>query len=445
MTSIISSVQKVEILPSNQPSGGVYSYREGNPIVTFDIGKRSALLRSSTLRINGKIEIVKNDGSPIDNGDLKGTGLHEVKLSSRVGVHSVFQNVSISSGETSQTLENVRQYGRLLASILPSTHSSEDFIATQGITSKACAESDLSGALINNKTSFSVPLYCGIFQSDLPLPLGQNGFRGMGITLELASDQQVLHGANAPDSGGGYYKISDLSITCDMLLPTPAEQQKMEVASSGTFQFNTLQNLYSVINSSDSTQTFNLASAQVLSVFHNFIPTTHSNTYSENSFATTALLNKVGASYSSKADLKKVSFSRDGLKLALDYDLDVQDQSKQGIPETSVNITATNAIQPFSSLTKILDQPQMFPYGTKDQEIFRPSVLQKSKVVDQERNFLIGLALDRVSNSGMEFKGKSYALRIQSELDGNSPMSVFTYYLQKNILQYSPQGISVSS
>lgn len=443
--SIVQSVQKVEILPSNQPADGVYSYREGNPIVEFQIGKASKLLRSSTLRINGKIQVVRNDGTPIDNGDLKGTGLHEVKLSSRVGVHSIFQNVSIMSGETNQTLESVRQYGRLLASILPSTHSSEDFIASQGITAKACAESDLSGALLNNKSSFSIPLYCGIFQSDIPLPLGQNGFRGLGISLELASDQQVLSGSSADASGGAFYKISDLSISCDMLLPTPAEQQKMEVASSGQFVFNTLQNLYSVINSSDATQTFNLASSQVLSVFHNFIPTSHSNSYSHDSFETTALLNKVGGLYTAKADLKKVSFSRDGLKLGTDYDLDVEDQSKQGIPETSVNITATNAIQPFASLTKILDQPRMFPFGTKDQEIYAPETLQKSSVVDERRNFLIGLALDRVSNQGMDFRGKSYALRIQSTLDGNSPLSIYTYYLARNVLQYSPQGISVSS
>ena len=445
MSSIIQSVQKVQILPSNSPSDGIYSFRGGNGIVTFDIGKGSKLLRSSTMRVNGKIEIVKSDGTPIDNGDLKGTGLVDVKLSSRVGVHSCFQNVNVMSGETNQTLESIRSYGRMLSTLLPSTHSSEDFITSQGITSKACAEESLSGALLNNKSSFSVPLYCGIFQSDVPLPLGANGFRGLGISLELASDQQVLSGANSGDLGGAFYRLSDMSITCDMLLPSPAEQQKMEVSSSGTFVFNTLQNLYSVINSSDATQTFNLASSQVLSVFHNFIPVPHSNSYSHDSFETTRLLNKVGSNYTSEATLKKVSFSRDGLKLGLDYDLECQDQSAQGIPETGVDITSINSIQPYATLTKVLDQPAMFPFGTSDQELFAPAVLQKSSVVDARRNFLVGLALDRVSNQGMDFKNKAYSMRIQSNLDGNSPLSIFTYYLTRNILQYSSSGISVSS
>ena len=443
--SIIQSVEKVEILPSNSPSGGVYSYREGNPLITFDIGRGNKLLRSSTLRINGKIQIVKGDGSPIDNGNLKGTGLVQAQLSSRVGVHSVFQNVSIMSGETNQTLESVRQYGRLLSTLLPTSHSSEDFISTQGITAKATAEQNLSGALLNNTTSFSLPLYCGIFQSDIPLPLGQNGFRGLGIQLELASDSQVLSGANAGDANGCFYRLSDLSISVDMLLPNAVEQQKMEVSSSGTFVFNTLQNLYSVINSSDATQTFNLASSQVLSIFHNFLPTPHSNSYSHDSFETSRLLNKVGGSYTSDATLKKVAYSRDGLKLGLDYDLDCQVQSAVGIPECGVIVNAINAVQPFSTVTKMLNQPRMFPFGSKDQEIYDPSVVQKSQVVDERRNFLLGLALDRISNQGVDFRGKSYAMRIQSDLDGNSPMSIFTYYLARNVLSYSPSGISVSS
>ena len=61
------------------------------------------------------------------------------------------------------------------------------------------------------------------------------------------------------------------------------------------------------------------------------------------------------------------------------------------------------------------------------------------------RNFAIGLALDNVSNEGMSFQGVSYAVRIRSTLDGNSPNAVYTYALVKNRLQYSPQGIQVVS
>ena len=61
------------------------------------------------------------------------------------------------------------------------------------------------------------------------------------------------------------------------------------------------------------------------------------------------------------------------------------------------------------------------------------------------RNFIIGLALDRISDVGVNFKGQSYATRIQSTLDGNSPNAIFTYVLSKNVLQYSPNGIMVMS
>ena len=70
---------------------------------------------------------------------------------------------------------------------------------------------------------------------------------------------------------------------------------------------------------------------------------------------------------------------------------------------------------------------------------------QSFKSVDANRNFAIGVALDNVSQVGIDFRGQSYATRIQSNLDGKSPNAVYTYVLSKNVLQYSPQGIMIQS
>jgi hypothetical protein len=91
-----------------------------------------------------------------------------------------------------------------------------------------------------------------------------------------------------------------------------------------------------------------------------------------------------------------------------------------------------------------LNQPQLFPFGTKDLSV-SGSAQQEFGTVDTARNFAIGLAMDRVSEQGIDFRGQSYSMRLQSTADGKSPMSVFTYYLAKNVLQYSAQGIQVSS
>ena len=441
----VESVEKFEILPSNSPADGVYSFRQGNPIITFNIGSVPKLLRASSVRINGKLEVVRADGTPLNNQNAKGSGsTTSVNMNPRVGVNALFQNVNISSNETNQTLESIRQYGRMIASVLPSVKSEEDFVSHSGVISKSTGIQSSTALQLNNKMSFSLRLFAGIFQSGSAIPLGVNGLRGLQLSLELSPDVNVLYGASS--DSGAYYKLSDLSLSGDMLIPSPAEQEKLSVPSTGTFVFNTFQNLYSVLNASDATQTYNLASGQVLSIFHNFLPTTHANSFADDGFATDMLKNVDNSGdYNQDVILKKVSFSRGGLKLRLDYELDCETQSQEGIPETGVQINALNSLQAYSGLTKMMNQPQLFPYGTKDGILTNPPFPQTLTSIDSNRNFCVGLHMDRVSGQGLNFKGQSYALRLQSTADGNSPMSVYTYYLTKNVLQYSPQGITVSS
>ena len=456
----IESIEKFEILPSNQPANGTYSFSRGNPIITFNIGSVPKLLRMGSVRVNGKFQVFQANGSPLNNLGLKAGASTDVSLNSRVGLNSIFQNVNISSNETNQTLESIRQYGRMIATVLPSVQSEEDFLSHSGVVSKSTAIKGATDAQLNNSMSFSLRIFAGMFQSGSALSIGVNGLRGIALNLELSPDSNVLFSSDPGANAGAYYEISDLSITGDMLIPTPDIQEKLSVPSTGSFTFNTFQNLYSVINSSDSTQTYNLASSAVLSVFHNFLPVSHANTLAYDGFETDMLKN-VGSTgeYDEDVVLRKVSFSRGGLKLKLDYDLDCETQSSQGIPETGVQVNALNSLQPYSSLSKMLNQPRLLSYGTKDavltQEVLglkgvkyealpvaRPQVLTS---VSPERNFAVGLACDNVSGQGIDFRGQSYALRMQSSLDGNSPMAVYTYYLARNQLMYSPQGIMVSS
>lgn len=454
MSSEITQVEKFEILPSNLPSNGEYSFSSGNPIIQFNIASVPKLLRTSSLRVNGTFVVKQKGGAALNNKDTVGGGATtDISLNSRVGVNSVFQNVSISSSESNQTLESVRQYPRLIASVLPSVQSEEDFMNHSGLTSMSPASSDVTSLMCNVGMSFSVELFAGIFQSSSAISLGMNGVRGLSVTLELAPDSQVLKTASGDVDAT--YTLKDLSISGDMLV-SDVLMSKLSVPSSGQMVFNSFSSLYSVINSSDSTSTFNLASSNCLSVFHNFVPPTHINNYIYDGLATDMLKNKdVSGAYSTVVGLNKTSFSRGGLKLKLDYDLDTAAQSAQQLPETGVQIQALNALQSYSGLTKMLNQPQLFPFGTKDgvitseksganKEIMHPAPQQLS-TVDQKRNFCVGLAMDRVSGQGLSFRGQSYALRLQTGLDGQSPMAVYTYALSKNVLSWTPSGIFVSS
>jgi len=455
----ITQIEKFQILPSNNPASGKYSFRAGNPIITFNIGSTNKLLKASSVRINGKLRILNGGNTLANNGALKVGGVNSVRMNSRVGINSIFQNINIASNDTNQTLESIRQYGRLTATVLPSVHSQEDFINNNAVVELNPALDDVCGAMTNNEVSFSCRLYSGMLNSGNVIPMGVNGVRGLSISLELVSDQQFLSGADAAANAGANYEVRDLSLTGNFLIPDAQGQQQLSVPSNGSFSYNSFNNLYSVIDSNDATQTYNLAQDNVLSVFSNFLPVSQSNSYDSDGFRTEQplLTDAAGNNYEdpdaeqngtfpARAVINKVSFSRGGMKLALDYDLDVKEQSQQNRPQTGVQINALNAIQPYYLITKTVDQPLLFSYGGNDEVIYQTSGLQALKAVEpNRRNFAVGVAMDNVSQVGISFRGQSYATRIQSNLDGKSPNSVFTYVLSKNTLVYSPQGIVVQN
>ena len=111
-------VEKMEVLPSNQPANNTYSFKKGNPIITLEIAPQSKFLKPSTLRINGKLtvrnsanQVVQNNNIVINANGRGGSGTSpaaeiDVRLNSRIGINSVFQNVVVASNATNQTLES---------------------------------------------------------------------------------------------------------------------------------------------------------------------------------------------------------------------------------------------------------------------------------------------------------------------------------------------------
>ena len=452
MSMNIQSVEKIEILPSNQPNNNTYSFRGGNPIISLQIPAQAKYLKPSSLRINGTFKIKGQNGvggNPQqlpDNNDLKGGGASAIHLSSRVGVNACFQNVVLVSAASNQSLESIRNYGRLVSSLLSSTHSSQDMATEKSCTAVMSGLDSSSSNMCNNATRFSVPLYAGLLQGTGPIPLSSNGVNGLQINLELCSDQQLLSGAQASNTLGAFYELSDVSLTCDLLVPDLQGVQELSASGSGAFSYHSWSSLYSVINSSDATQTYNLANSQVLSVLHNFIPVSHTNNYAQDGFSTGSLRNSTAGVYDTDAVLKRVSFSRGGARLGLDYEMDSSVQSSAGIPEAQVLL---NYLSAFQSVGRMLNSRQLMNYGGNPLRADRPQnkVKNRSKGInaDAKRNFGIGLNLDPISETGVNFRGQSYSTRIVSSLDGNSPNAIHTHLLSTNVLTYSPNGIIIQS
>ena len=60
----------------------------------------------------------------------------------------------------------------------------------------------------------------------------------------------------------------------------------------------------------------------------------------------------------------------------------------------------------------------------------------------QQQCYGIGCRYDAMGNgSTANFKAQSFSLRLQSKLDGVSPMSAYTYFLHRGVINYDGNGI----
>lgn len=453
----INHKEFAEIFPLNPPTDG-YSFRGGFPIVQFQIANQAKLLDGKSLRLNGDFTLFSPGDELPTNTTATGASPDErtgIALNSRVGVPSCIHQITTST-MSNQTLETIRSYGRFLASTLPVTHSQPDFDGTLAQSNAANASRSFNGARASNVTTgFSIPLRTGLFSGGNLLPLGQNGVQGLNITLELGADTNVISGYKTynaagvpqqvlfnPPSSGAFYKLTNLSLSYNLLVPDDDGISQMTIPSTGQITYNSYSQLYSVINSSDSTKVFNLGTSRTKSVFHNFIKTNAINNYNEDGFSTEKLQNSA-----STAEIRRLTFIRGGVKFPLDYDVLVEPQGRNNRPQTQLLTRFVDSIKPYEkfnhSLMSLYTQT-----GIPDQLTFSldPVPRDSARLPDpNEEVFGVGINLDPLSRTGVDFRNTTYGVRIVSELDGRAPNSLFTYVMATNTLTYSPQGVMVQN
>jgi len=455
----IVSVEKAEIFPLNPPANGVYSFKGGFPIIQFQIANQDKLLNAKSLRLNGIFRLQKPGGGKPTNAAGGAAASNGIALNSRVGIPSVFQQITLAT-QNNQTLEVVRSYGRYLSSVVPVTHSQSDLdtVLTQGNPASS-SRSFVGAHSVNEDVHFTIPLRTGLLNSGQPIPLGNNGLRGMLINLELAPDSHVISGYSTFDSAGAetkqlftpiatgaFYELQDLTITYDLLVPDETGRTQMSTPATGQFVYNSISQLYGVLNSSDQTQNYNLGTANTLSVFHSFIPTTFINNYAEDGFATDRLKNSNGGAYDSDAAIKRVTFIRGGTKFPLDYSVEVEEEAAEARPQTALETKFIDSIKPLPSANHSLMSLQT-QNQVPDQIGFDLTKIPApaSTLSDPKPVFGAGVNFDPLTRVGVDFKNTNYGLRIESDLDGASPNSVYTYVVAKNTLTYSPNGIMVQT
>ena len=293
-----------------------------------------------------------------------------------------------------------------------------------------------------------MPLRCGLLSGGNPLPLGMNGLRGLHIQLELSPDAQALSGwydnttnlvaVTNPVS----YELRNVTLSYDLLVPDEDGQAQMGNATSGELTYNSVNHTYSVINSSDQVVSLNLAARKVLAVHHNFLPTTFINNQARDGNATSYLRNAGTGGYTAIADLTEVAFTRGGINFPRENPIRDRTVETGDRPQTEVLTTFINSIKPYENMNhSLMSLTTQSKLDTRLQlidnvDVFAPTLPDKVEV------YGLGVRTDSFK-VGIDYSRTNYGLRVKSTLDGNSPMSMYTFTLAENVLAYSPQGIQV--
>ena len=440
----MSTNYNIDIVPSNVASNSKVSFRGGNPVIQFIIGSQDRMLLGNSLRFTGKFRCMTEDGIPSSSAT-------SLAMSEKLGVYSCIDTLTIKSQRTGQTIESIRNYNRFLASYLPVTTSKEDNMGHMSesalILPNYAAQTESvvnipSGSTTQNHFCMALP--CGLFNGGEPIPLMDEAIGGLLVELHLAPDSQVFH-SNTDNSSGitdSFYEFSDITLAAEVMEPDAQTLQQLKSRQSATYEYNSISSYYQTINSGNGIINFQLGLSRVLGVFANVVPASHINNFVFDGLATLYPTNSDGLA----APIQELFFTRNGSKFPIDFNITTLQQDLTTFSESKGNVTTPdseiirnymNAIQRFASIHRTSLRPQNLEYSD-------------SSRFDKDTAFGgcgwgLGVAMDTVSDQGIDFSTVNFGINMNLMLDTDSPQSFYMYVHAKNTLVFGPQGLQVIS
>jgi hypothetical protein len=435
----------LEITPSNITSDGTLSYRNGQPTVQFIIGEQDRMLIGQSVRLTGKLKCKKTSTT----FSASNTNMN---ISQKLGVYSVIDQLNISSQRTSQSIESIRHYNRMMSSYLPVTTSQDDSLTHLGMEAlinpnyelikHSVTDNALTKSLGN---SFCVPLPCGLFLGSDPIPLsGQHGIGGLNLEIQLAPDDNVFYNPNAStttDLTEAFYELSDVKLVAEAIVPTAEDLSALRSQPNHTFNFNSISSYYSVINSANGILNFNLGMSKVLGVFCNVLPASHINNLSFDGMATLPFTNS--DTDKSCATVNQCIFTRAGTRFPLEYNIDTihkdrVNDSDRVTGDSQLIRNYMNAVLQFSKNLRTQVSPQNYQIANGGTDYNTAKT-----VIEGGDAWGLGINYDTISNDGVDFSTTNWGLNLNLDLNTVNPQAIFVFVHSKNTLLTTPSGLQV--
>lgn len=459
----MQSVQKLQIFPLNQREK--YSFAEGNPIINLQIGRQEAFVDGRSVYLNFKLTTASRNGDSPPLQDFGTPTTKVVYMNERVGAWSVIDRITVSEASRNQTIEGVRDVGRVLAAVRPSCVSPLQMNTGYNCKALCGTRKRMTANLLKNGIEVSLQLaeVSGFLAHGL-IPLN---LIPLNISIQLAPDAQALHispyGSGANKTA---YSISDVSLSADMMIPGP----DIKMPKSLEIGFDSYSTVYNVQNSTNQTTSTQLGLGAVKSVFTTVMPPDYQNNILRDSFSTGEFLKADFVKGAGQADyeapvesvIDRVSFLRAAQNYPIENELEVQPESTAGTPLTPVDkhglrsVGRRNArgvlntlMSPATQLTRgapataTYDNPvsgmltDTMINGTAFNTVSNVSSTQASKLR------VYGVSQDSYSNAGLDYRGVTCGLRVN--MDATIPMGLHTTAVARHTMMVKDDVVSVVS
>ena len=382
----------VQLHPVNATSGGTYSFKNGLPMVKFDIASSMlpTLLDGGALRLTGNFTAKQGNAGTTN---LTATELNF--LDGFAGINHCIESITISSKRLNSVLERITNYSRLVPSITSGKNGLKDFEtklchfglhhSTAGLTRPSLNvynDIDRNGLVLAGNQrgqDFSTPLYCGIFQSGQDIDLSSNsGTGGLVIEILLRSDVNVIFGANA-NTNNATYNLSNLVLTAPVYEVSGGVAQAYQ-AKVNQFNFNTWSSMFQTVNTSSSVIAMTPGLGRVSSCLVNFITAGDLGNQQFNS----CRLGPVG-------EFRQLRWSRNGALYPLQF-------RQQTVDEQNNNVAKSVSSNVFSYHTYNLNTDM---YRTYLEALTTDRYNKVGKTMQGYNNWFGG-STDRTQNSGRD-------------------------------------------
>tara|TARA_B110000902_G_scaffold209110_1_gene238783 strand:+ start:1512 stop:2843 length:1332 start_codon:yes stop_codon:yes gene_type:complete len=432
-----------EIVPSNITADGKLSYYNGQPTVQFLLGEQDRYIKPGSIRLVGEFTV----WSDADGATLP-TLADDIRMNERLGVNAIIDQLTVFSQKSGQVMETINHHNRMMSSYLSVTQSMDDFAGHTYETSLRFpnGKGQQIGVLTNSqaafptgKNEFCVPLVCGMFLGEDPIPLsGQWGVGGLRIEIQLAPDSNVLFsGTNSAAALlNAHYELSNVRLVCETEAPPPDQLSQLMSQTTNTFVYNSITSFYQTINSANATLNFNLALSKVLGVYMNVVPAAHINSLIRDGLATLPFTNADG----SVAVVEQAVFTRGGERYPLQYNVDtLQKETPSTLTmDSQIARNYMNSVKAFAGNQRSSVDPTNFKYF--------PMTNNYQQAKDLTRGgsaFGLGVAYDSISDQGISFENVPFGLQLQLGLISNSPQAIFLFVHSKQTVVSTPDGIQV--